>query len=134
MYWGEAAPVALGGDGLVAQAVPLTGREHEGQGKDWKGERHHLGSWCWELEGSCILLASPHVDPLGTKERTGRSRRRMPQQSLLYPPTPQLGLQGQQGAQRLGAGRSLVPGGPMAGSITECQGTAELLCTRPWKI
>lgn len=49
-------------------------------------------------------------------------------------PTPQLGLQGQQGAQRQGAGRSLVPGGPLAGTITECQGTAELLCTRPWKI
>lgn len=87
-----------------------------GQERDWKGERHHLGSWCWELGGSCILLASPHVDPLATKGRTGKSQRWMPQQSLLHPPTPWLGLQGQWGAQRFSAGRRLVPGGPMAGT------------------
>lgn len=57
--------MALGGDGLVAQAAPLTGREMGGQGRDWKGK--HCGSWCWELGGSCILLASPHVGPLATK-------------------------------------------------------------------
>lgn len=107
-----------------------------GQGRDWKGECHHLGFWCWELGRSYILLASPHMDPLATKGRTGSTWKWTPQQSLLHPPTPQLGLQGTWGPQRLGAGRSLVPGGPMAGTTIECQGTAELLCTalRPWKI
>lgn len=75
-----------------------------------------LGAGNWKGPASCWLLLMWIL----WAPRTGRSWRRMPQQSLLYPPIPQLGQQGQQGAQRLGAGRSLVPGGAMAESITEC--------------
>lgn len=59
--------MALGGDGLMAQAVSLTWRERGGRRGDWKGEHHHLGAWCWELGGSCVLPASPHMVPLATK-------------------------------------------------------------------
>lgn len=63
-----------------------------------------------KLGGSCILTASAHVGPLATKWEDWQ----VLQMDTSIPSTPQLGLQRQWGAQRLGAWRSLVPGGPRA--------------------
>lgn len=58
MSWGDAIPMALGGEGLVAEAVPLTWREHGGQGQNWKEGNHQPGSHSqghWECCTSLLV-------------------------------------------------------------------------------
>lgn len=48
--------MALGGKGLVAEAVPLMWRENGGQGQNWKEGNHQPGSQCGAL-GELHILA-----------------------------------------------------------------------------
>lgn len=124
--------MALGGDGLVAQAVPLTWRERGWQGGDWKGEHHHLGSWCWELRGSCVLLASPHVVPLATKWEDWQVLETDATKEPTSSPPPHSWDCRDNGERRDSVHRGAwCQAAPGQRSGIKCWGTEELLCTRP---
>ncbi|KAL2295084.1 hypothetical protein Nmel_018233 [Mimus melanotis] len=113
--------MALGGDGFMAQAVPLTGREHDGgRGKTGKANAITLGLGAgnWEGPTSCWLLLTwiPWPPRGGLAAHGGGHHNRA---SLILHPSD--GTAGDMGSRETWCREGLGSGGPMAGATIECQ-------------